>query len=73
MWRTPFALLVSRASIGQLRAGRLYLRATREGFPDQFVLPAAEGDHTFAAEISRRHAQRLGAAFEDALQWPSDA
>lgn len=51
-----------------IQSGEIYLRATREGFPEQVILPAAEGDHTFAAEISHRHAQRLGAAFEDSVR-----
>jgi SAM-dependent methyltransferase len=46
----------------------IYLRGTRPGFPDTALLPPAAGDDTIAAEIGRRHAQRLGAGFEDALR-----
>jgi SAM-dependent methyltransferase len=51
-----------------IQSGEIYLRATRAGFPEEFLLPPATGDHTFAAEISRRHAQRLGAGFEDQVR-----
>ena len=46
----------------------IYLRATRPGFPHNVLLPPATGDDTIAAEIARRHAQRSGAGFEDALR-----
>ena len=51
-----------------IQSGEIYLRATRAGFPEESLLPPATGENTFAAEISRRHAQRLGAAFEDQLR-----
>ena len=46
----------------------IYLRATRPGFPEAMLLPPAIGDGTIAAEVGRRHAQRRGAGFEDALR-----
>src|SRR5688572_9585799 len=51
-----------------IQSGEIYLRATRAGFPEGYLLPPATGDNTFAAEVSRRHAQRLGAAFEDQVR-----
>ena len=51
-----------------IQSGEIYLRATRAGFPEECLLPPATGDNTFAAEVSRRHAQRLGAAFEDQVR-----
>jgi SAM-dependent methyltransferase len=49
-------------------SSEIYLRATRPGFPKAVVLDPAVGDDTIAAEIRRRHAQRLGAAFEDSVR-----
>jgi SAM-dependent methyltransferase len=46
----------------------IYVRATRPGFPEAFLLGPVIGDGTIAAEISRRHAQRRGAGFEDAVR-----
>jgi hypothetical protein len=51
-----------------IESGEIYLRATRASFPEEFLLLPPEGEHTFAAEITRRHAQRLGAAFEDSVR-----
>jgi SAM-dependent methyltransferase len=49
-------------------SSEIYARSTRPGFPGAFLLKPAAGNDTIAAEISRRHAQRLGAAFEDSLR-----
>ena len=49
-------------------SSEIYLRATRPGFPEAVLLDPAMGDDTIAAEISRRHALRVGAAFEDSLR-----